>query len=143
MPIFDRNQGNIHAAKNEFALALAFERQLELRLVERMTGAYQRYQSARKQADAYRTVIVPKAEESLKLVESGYAAGDKKYDYTAVLQAQQVLAQARLAQTQAIGDLWRSVIEIAGLLQQENLREGCAVRERHLPTAQLGAPVGF
>jgi hypothetical protein len=38
------------------------------------------------------------AEESLKLVRAGWQGGDKKYDYTAVLQAQQVLSQARLVE---------------------------------------------
>jgi cobalt-zinc-cadmium efflux system outer membrane protein len=130
IPIFDRNQGNIHAAKAELAHAWAAEEQLELKLTERLTGAYQRYQSARQQAQAYRDVILPNARESLKLVEAGYKGGDKKYDYTAVLQAQQVLFQAQLAETQAMGDLWRGVVEIAWILQQDNLYAGCAIHNR-------------
>ena len=128
VPIFDRNQGNIHAAEAEFARALAEEKALELRLVERLTAAHQRYQSARHQVETYRTVIVPEARTSLGLIEAGYRGGDKKYDYTAVLQAQQVLFQAELAQAQAMGDLWRGVAEIAGILQQRDLFAGCAAR---------------
>ena len=130
IPIFDRNQGNIHTAQADLARTRAEVQQLELRLTERLINAYQRYQSARQQTESYHKTIVPDARESLKLVETGYRAGDRKYDYTAVLQAQQVLFQAQLAHTQALGELWRSVIEIANILQQDDLRGRCAVRER-------------
>ena len=52
------------------------------------------------------------AKASLKLVKAGYDRGDPKYDYTTLLQAQQVLFQAQLAQIQAKGELWRAVVEI-------------------------------
>jgi cobalt-zinc-cadmium efflux system outer membrane protein len=128
IPIFDRNQGNIHAAKSNLARLMAEEQQIELRLIDRLTGSYQRYQAARQQTITYRDVIVPGARESLKLVEAGYKGGDRKYDYTALLQAQQVLFQAQLSQTQAIGELWRSIVEIAGILQQPELNGECVTR---------------
>ena len=128
VPFFDRNQGNIHFAKAEVARAHAAERQLELQLTERLTNAYQRYAAARQQVNAYRLVILPEAQTSRELIEAGYKAGDKKYDYTAVLQAQQVLFQAELSQAQAMGEVWRSVADIAGILQQADLNKGCAVR---------------
>ena len=130
IPIFDRNQGNIHAATADVVRTQAEVQQLELRLTERLTLAYQRYQGARQQTESYQKAILPDARESLKLVEAGYRAGDRKYDYTTVLQAQQVLFQAQLAHTQALGELWRSVIEIAGILQQDQFLSGCAARER-------------
>jgi cobalt-zinc-cadmium efflux system outer membrane protein len=129
IPVFDRNQGNIHAARADLTRAHADERALELRLTERLTLAYRNYQSARQQARSYETTIVPKARESLKLVQEGYRGGDRKFDYTALLQAQQVLFQAQLAHTQALGELWRSVVEIAGIVQQEDLMIGCAVKD--------------
>lgn len=127
LPIFNRNQGNIIAARADQARLYAEERQLELRLTEKLTTAYQRYQAARKQTEVYQQTIVPQARESLKLVGAGYRLGDPKYDYTALLQSQQVLFQAQLAQTQAMGELWRSVVEIAGVLQQEDLMVGCGI----------------
>ncbi|HZZ80160.1 MAG TPA: TolC family protein [Gemmataceae bacterium] len=129
IPIFDRNQGNIRAAEADIVRASAFEKQLELMLTEKLTNAYQRYQAARKQVETYTESIVPEARESLRLIEAGYKARDKKYDYTAVLQAQQVLFQAELALTQVRGELWRSISEIAGILQQEDLLNGCATSE--------------
>jgi cobalt-zinc-cadmium efflux system outer membrane protein len=130
IPIFDRNQGNIHAAEAQVAQAVAQEGELELRLTEQMTNAFLRYRAARQQAEAYRDVIVPKARDSRALIEKAYQIGGdaKKYDYTAVLQAQQVQFQAELSYAQALGELWRSVTDIAGILQQDDLRAGCGMR---------------
>jgi cobalt-zinc-cadmium efflux system outer membrane protein len=117
LPLFNRNQGNIAAAQADLARAHQEVRQAELRLTERLTGAYQRYQNARLQTEVYDKQILPNAAESLRLVRLGYERGDPKYDYTAVLQAQRILVEARLAYVQALGDLWRAASEIAGLLQ--------------------------
>jgi cobalt-zinc-cadmium efflux system outer membrane protein len=131
IPLFDRNQGNIHAAQADLTRSIAFQRQLELQLTERLTNAFQRYQSARHQTEAYERTIVKEAKESLKLVKAIYdLGGDAKYDYSSVLLAQQILFQAQLAQTQALGEMWRSVVEIAGILQQDHLLSGCAVKEQ-------------
>ncbi len=127
-PLFDRNQGNIRSALADLSQAIADEQSLELQLTERLTLAYQRYQAARQQAAAYHDRIVPDARESLTLVQAGYKAQDRKYDYTAVLQAQQVLFQTKLAETQALGELWRAAAEIAALLQQDHVLPACGVK---------------
>jgi cobalt-zinc-cadmium efflux system outer membrane protein len=140
IPIFDRNQGNIRAAEADIVRANAFEKQLELMLTEKLTNAYQRYQAARKQVETYTGSIVPEARESLRLIEAGYKARDKKYDYTAVLQAQQVLFQAELALTQVRGELWRSISEIAGILQQDDLLNNCGTPRENRRRACLEPP---
>jgi cobalt-zinc-cadmium efflux system outer membrane protein len=124
IPIWNRNQGNIQAARGELARTQADFRQIELRLTERLTTAYQRYTTAMQQESAYRERIVPSAEEALKLVGLGYAKGDPKYDFTTFLQAEQTLAQVRLAAVQARGDLWRALAEIQALVQDEGLTPG-------------------
>jgi len=121
LPVFNKNQGNIHAAEADVFRTREEARLVELRLTERLTLAYQRYQNARSQVEGYAKRVLPNAQESLRLVLVGYEKQDPKYDYTAVLQAQQTLAQARLMYVQALGDLWRAVSEIAGLLQQDDL----------------------
>jgi cobalt-zinc-cadmium efflux system outer membrane protein len=119
IPIWNRNQGNILTARAEVGRTLADVRQVELRLTERLTGAYQRYQAARRQDTAYRERILPGAEEAVKLVRLGYEKGDPKYDFTTYQQAQTTLAQSRLVAVQARGELWRALAEILGLLQDE------------------------
>ncbi|MCI0380152.1 MAG: TolC family protein [Gemmataceae bacterium] len=118
LPVFNRNQGNVQTALADLARARHEDRQAELRLDERLAVAFQRYQTARTQTDAYAKAILPSAKESLRLVRLGYERGDAKYDYAAVLQAQRTLAQAELSFVQALGDLWKAVAEIRGLLQE-------------------------
>lgn len=117
IPIFNRNEGAIHAARADLARARAEEQALSLRLRERLAVAYQRYQAARLQAEAYAKRILPNAEESLRLIEVAYQRGDAKYNYTVLLQAQQALFQAQLSQVQALGEWHRAAAELMGLAQ--------------------------
>src|SRR5262249_3747156 len=118
IPVFNRNQGNIYSAQADVIRTQEDVRLIELRLQERLAAAFQRYQVARQQVDVFRLQILPNAERSLQLVQLGYSRGDPKYGYLLLLQAQRTLAQAELAYVQALGELWRSATEIAGLLQE-------------------------
>ncbi len=119
LPLFDRNQGNILSAHADLAGTQAELRRLELQLTDRLALAFQRYQTARQQAEAYAKRILPNARESLRLIQIGYDQGDPKYNYTALLQAQQLLFQAELANVRALGEQWQAVSELAGLVQME------------------------
>jgi cobalt-zinc-cadmium efflux system outer membrane protein len=120
LPLYNRNQGNIASAAADVARTAADVHSVELRLTERLALAFRRYQASYQQVESYRKQILPDAAESLRLVRLGYENGDPKYDYTAVLQAQRILVQTRLVYVQALGELWRAVGEIAGLLQQDD-----------------------
>jgi len=125
VPILDRNQGNIAAAHAEVSRTLAESRAVELRLTDRLAAAYERYQSARQLVAFYEgdpkdkddQGILRNAQMSLDLIRKGYEAGDAKYDFTSVLQSQRTLAQARLDYVRALGQLWKAVSEIRGLIQ--------------------------
>jgi outer membrane protein, heavy metal efflux system len=119
VPLYNRNQGNIRAAQAAVVRTRQEVRSVELRLTEQVALAIQRYQTARKQVEEYERRIIPNAEESLRLVQRGYQSGDPKYDYTAVLQAQRVLAQVQLSYVQSFGELWKAVSDLAALLQQD------------------------
>lgn len=139
LPLYNRNQGNILAAEADLGRAREEVRQAELRLMERLTLAYQRYLSARHQADGYRRNILPSARESLRLVRLGYERGDARYDYTTVLTAQRTLVQAEAVYVQALRELWRAVADIDGLLQTE---DGCLTGGPPLPDRDGSRPVG-
>lgn len=123
VPIFNRNEGNIRAARAELARARADEQDLALKLRARLAAAYQRFESAQAQVDAYQKRILPNARESLRLVEVGFRKNDAKYNYTALLQAQQTLFSAQLAHVQALADLQRAAAELAGIAQLDDWRE--------------------
>jgi cobalt-zinc-cadmium efflux system outer membrane protein len=130
LPLFNRNQGNIVATQAEVARFTAEVHQVELRLSERLIAAFQRYQLAHHQVEAYRKGILPRAREARKLIEFGYEKGDPKHNFTTVLQAQQVLFQAELDYVRLLGDLWRSLTELTGLVQDEQLLGGGQVTRR-------------
>jgi cobalt-zinc-cadmium efflux system outer membrane protein len=118
VPVFNRNQGNILAARAALTRAHAAIRQSELQLTERVTQAFQRYQNARAQVQAYEKNILPTAQESVRLLTIAYSQDDKRYDYTALLEAQRSLANAKLGLVQAQGELQKAVAELEGLLQR-------------------------
>jgi cobalt-zinc-cadmium efflux system outer membrane protein len=120
VPIFNRNEGNIQAARADLARARADEQAVALRLRERLAAAYQRFEAARLQVEAYQKRILPDAREALRLVQIAYGLADPKTSYTALLQTQQALFQAQLAQVQALGDWQRAAAELAGLAQLDD-----------------------
>ncbi|MCS6975684.1 MAG: TolC family protein [Gemmatales bacterium] len=123
LPLFDRNQGNILAARAQLVAAQQRVRSTELEVGTRLTQAWQRYQVALEQVETYKQEIVPRAAEYLRLVQAGYAAGDPKFDYDIVLLAQQNLIEAKRELVRLQGELWKAVVEIAGVVQQEKLTD--------------------
>jgi cobalt-zinc-cadmium efflux system outer membrane protein len=116
IPLWDRNQGNILAAQARLAAATAGVEQTRLKLVERLTHAYQRYENARRQLELYRSKVLPDAAAALAQIDKVYEAkGERFFD---TLDARRVLAQSRIDYAQALGDLWAAVAEIESLIQQ-------------------------
>lgn len=108
IPIFNKNQGNISAAHAELSRTCQELRRIELAIESRMAGAGQDYESAAAAVEQYREVILPKAEQTLRLSEEAYEAGE--YGFLQVLVARRtyfesnleyVVAQANLAQAEA------------------------------------------
>lgn len=122
IPWLDRNQGNIYRAESELSAARAELRKLELALEDRLASAMQRYENARQQARRYSQQILPRAEESLDLVQGAYGQG--QLDYLTLLTAQRTFFQANLAYLSAVRELRRSVVVLEGKLLTDSLRAG-------------------
>ncbi|MER3440569.1 MAG: hypothetical protein C4296_04225 [Gemmataceae bacterium] len=118
LPLFNRNQGLIQTRTAELARAHKELRLVELQLDERLNAAYRVYQEAAQQVELYRKEVLPRADRALKLVQTGYQQGLAGFDYTTVLQAQQVLAQTRLEYIRILNAYWRAVSDIQQLLQE-------------------------
>lgn len=115
LPVFDRNRGNIAAARARLAAAEAGVGQAQLRSAERLARAYQRYENARRQLDLYRTWVLPYAAAALEQIDRVYVArGEQFFD---TLDARRVLTQARIDYAQTLGDLWAAVAEIEAVAQ--------------------------
>lgn len=95
IPLFDRNQGEIRAALAERLAASAQLQGVQLDLLGEVGQAWSAYESAKSSADRYRMNLLPKAEQTLDLTQQAYQSG--KVDFLRLLDAQQVVIEARIA----------------------------------------------
>jgi cobalt-zinc-cadmium efflux system outer membrane protein len=117
VPLWNRNQGNIHAERAALGEAINDIGRVQNELSSQLATAFQAYASARARADRYRTQILPKATESYQLAMKGRAGG--QLDYLKVLQAQQALAEAKLVLIDSQTAAWQAAAEIAGLMLED------------------------
>jgi len=89
LPLFDRNQGHIAAARHELARARAEERAIEIDLATRLSAAHAALISARNRVRTLRAKVIPALEEAYRATHSGYRQG--KYDLLDVLDGQRTL----------------------------------------------------
>ena len=111
LPIHNKNQGNIAAAQAEFCRASQDVRRTELAIEARMAEVIRDYESSAAAVEQYHQEILPRAEETLKLAEDGYKAGE--FDFLQVLIARRtffdtnlefVVAQVNLAKASVMID---------------------------------------
>ncbi len=114
LPLLDRNQGNIHRAEAELAEACAQRKRTELALLDRLAVAYRRYENARHQTDRYAERILPRAQESLKWVQEGYA--EEQVDYLTLLTSQRTYFRANLDYLDSLRELRTAAVVVEGLL---------------------------
>jgi cobalt-zinc-cadmium efflux system outer membrane protein len=117
LPVWDKNQGNIAAAKAQVAQAAGGVARVRNDLVNRVATAFGVYAVARKRAERYKASILPRAEETYQLSSKAYQGG--QFEYLRVLQAQRAVGEANLEYLRSLGELWRSASEIAGLMLED------------------------
>ena len=117
IPVWNRNQGNIRAAKAELGMAIQAVGQTQNELAARVAAAYQAYAAARERAEVYRAELIPRAEETYKLATAAFKGG--QFEYLRVIQSQRAIAEARLEYNRSLGEAWRAASELSGLLLEE------------------------
>ena len=117
VPLFDRNQGNIRAARADIASARAGLRMTELDLATQAAQAIASYHTAQRMVEWYEEFILPKARETVQLTQQLYARGE--VTFLSLLQAQRILTETELAYVEAQADRWTAAVTIADLLQLE------------------------
>jgi cobalt-zinc-cadmium efflux system outer membrane protein len=135
VPVWNRNEGNIFAARAQLGEAVARVGRVKNELVVRLATAHTAYSAARQRADRYRAVILPKAQETYDLSVKAYQGG--QFEYLRVFQAQRALAEARLEYVRSLGEMWRAAAELAGLTLEDDWPARPAPRE---PDKSNGKP---
>jgi outer membrane protein, heavy metal efflux system len=114
IPLFNRNQGGISAAKAELEIAEREAKRVELMLRARLAGAFRTYQNSLRVASEYERQIIPRAQRAYELYLTSFK--QMAAAYPQVLITQRTLFQTRADYIAALTDAWQSAIQIQGFL---------------------------
>ena len=114
LPIRNRNQGNIRAARAQISASSANIDRTALVLQQAMADAVGRYEVARQTYTQIRGEISPAASEAYELARRAFESGEA--DFLQVLTAQRTWFDARLAAVNAFQDARTADAEIRGAL---------------------------
>jgi outer membrane protein, heavy metal efflux system len=110
IPLWNRNQGNIGAAKAEIERAEQDVTRAQLSLRQQVAPLAQSYLSARFEADRYKTQLIPRAARAYELYLKKYQSMAQAYPQ--VLVSQRTLFQLQISYLMALHDVWRSAIAL-------------------------------
>src|SRR5262249_30582260 len=128
IPIWDQNKGNIIAAEAAQVRALEEPHRVELSLTSTLEQAYQNYKSNLDGLEYYRKYILPDQIRTYRgvfirrNVDLGVTFGD-------LVSAQQALATSVGQYLTILGQVWTSVVNVADLLQTDDLFQLAQPRE--------------
>jgi cobalt-zinc-cadmium efflux system outer membrane protein len=119
VPLFNRNAGGIAAARADETRAQAEVTRLELALQSRAATQFAAYLTALRDAEAYRSEILPRAEEAYRLYLSRYR--EMAAAYPQVLVAQRTFFEMSTAYLQSLSEAWRAALQLQGFLAGDGL----------------------
>jgi cobalt-zinc-cadmium efflux system outer membrane protein len=114
LPIFDRAKGRKQEARAAVSEVEAQLLATELRLRREWDAASERFRTAAARVASCRERILPKANEALRLVQTGFEQG--KFGFMDLLDTQRTTAEARLAHQQQLFELHAAEAELEALL---------------------------
>lgn len=112
-PFFNRNQGNVQKGKALSRKAKSENLSVYNDLLFQLKKNFNSYNVERKRVIEYRDKILPKAEESLKLITRGYKEGE--FDYIDLLDAQRTWAETRISYLESLKNLNLLIADIERL----------------------------
>jgi outer membrane protein, heavy metal efflux system len=119
IPLFNRNQGGIAAARADETRAQAEVARLELSLRANAAAEFAEYLTALRSAESFRADILPRAERSYILYLSRYR--EMAAAYPQVVVAQRTLFDMAREYLVHLETAWRSALRLQGLLAGEGL----------------------
>lgn len=114
LPIFNRNQGNIAAARANLERAKLDVDRTRLALRSRLAEAYREYRTALARADRYKAQVLPKALKAYELYLNNVRQMAAAYPQALI--AQRNLFQLQDAYVDALMTVWQKSVDIQGLL---------------------------
>ncbi len=121
LPISDRNQGNVRAASAQIASSTAGLAVAQNNLVGRLAEAFARYDANRQVAANYRDKILPNFIQAYRAIALQFQAEPEKVSFSDIVVAQQNVGVALQAYLAALGAQWQGVVDVAAVLQLDEL----------------------
>ena len=139
LPLWNRNQGNIAAARQDIDRAQREEIRVELTLRERAAAMLDQYASARIMADEYRDGILPRASKAYSLLVDKY--GKMLASRPVVLDSQKTLYQLHLEYVATLENVWTTGIALQGYLLTDGLEAPARPSEVDRPVRETNVPM--
>jgi cobalt-zinc-cadmium efflux system outer membrane protein len=121
LPIFDKNQGNIHTARAQVEYAKAELRRVQLSLNQRLARAYGRYLTAAATVQSYRKDNLSDAKKAYELYLESFR--NRRAAWPQVLVAQRTYFQISVEYNEALAEMRSAEVAILGLLLVDGLNE--------------------
>jgi len=138
VPIFNRNQGHIAAARADITRAEAEKQRVALTLRERAASVVDNYANARLAAEQYRDNILPLATQSYSLLSDRY--GEMLASFPRVLECKRRLYELQSEYIAALETVWTTGLALQGFLLTDGLEVPArpnemdrAIRETNVP----------
>jgi cobalt-zinc-cadmium efflux system outer membrane protein len=121
LPLFDRNQGNIRAARGRLAEAIEVVKVRQNELAAQYAEAHARYESNRILSASYRDKMLPNLSHVYRAIYHRYQQEPLKVTFDDIVLAQLSLVQGLRSYLQALSDQWRAAVDMGNLLQLDDL----------------------
>ena len=145
IPIFNRNQGNIAAAKADGERAKREVERVRLLLRERAAGVVQNYTFSQTAVDRYKNQMIPKAQKAYEMYTKKYQ--EMAAAYPQVLIAQRTLMQLEVSYINALESFATSSLSLQSYLLTDGLESPSQpggmdkpVREVNIPLQMSASP---
>lgn len=117
LPLFDRNQGAVAAARSRRAKAQSEAEAARMQLQDELAETWRRLSDAYSEVKTLHEEILPANRESFDAIVYGYQAG--KFEFLDVLDAERSLFEAKSRYIEALSDYHQAVSEAERLLGGE------------------------
>jgi len=139
IPLFNRNQGNVAAARADIERAGQEKKRIALTLRERAASAVDQYANARLMATEYREEMLPRAKKAYGLMVDKY--GQMLASYPRVLDTQRKLFELQIEYIAALESVWTNSIALQGYLLTDGLEAPARPGEVDRPVRETNVPM--
>ncbi len=119
IPIFNRNQGNVQAAKAQVEREREEVARVNLQLVQTAQPLLQQYLTSKLEAERYRTELIPRAQRAYELYLGKYR--NMAAAYPEVIVSQRTLFQLEDSYARVLGELWTSAVQLQNYLLADGM----------------------